>query len=93
MPDYKYRTNPRIPASHYRLGALWAWLKGRPVTTLIGDVFQARVEANEQWIRDNLAQRAKQMGKSPEELENEIYAEYGISETTERGKEEGEGEE
>ena len=80
MPDKKYRTSPRLPASHYRLGTLWAWLKGRSVTTLVSDVFQARAEANEDWIRRNLETRARQMGITPEELERRIYEEAGISE-------------
>jgi hypothetical protein len=67
--------------THYKTGALWAWLKGRPIATLVSDVFQARTEDsnNQAWIERNLAERASDMGVTTEELKQSIWNEAGLN--------------
>lgn len=69
-----------VPVTHYKTGALWAWLKGRPIATLASDVFQARTESsdNQTWIEKGIAERAADLGVSPEELKQQIWREAGI---------------
>ncbi|HEY9748372.1 MAG TPA: hypothetical protein V6C63_06830 [Allocoleopsis sp.] len=81
MPDKKIRTAMSVPVTHYKIGALWAWLKGRPIATLASDVFQARTEAseNQQWIEKTLAERANDMQITVEELKQRIWSEAGLT--------------
>ncbi len=81
MADKKVRTSTSIPMTHYKTGALWAWLKGRPIATLVSDVFQARTEDsnNQAWIERNLAERASDMGVTTEELKQSIWNEAGLN--------------
>ena len=81
MADKKIRTSLALPITHYKTGALWAWLKGRPIATLASDVFQARTEAseNQAWIEKTLAERASDMGVTVEELKRKIWAESGLT--------------
>lgn len=70
--DTKSRTTIQIPDYHWRRGKIWAWLKGRGIATLVSDVFQARVEANEDEIQRMLTNRAKDLGITPDELMDQI---------------------
>ena len=70
--DNKYRTTITIPEYHWRRGKIWAWVKGRGIATLMSDVFQARVEANEGEIQRMLENRAKDLGITPDELIQQI---------------------
>lgn len=81
MADKKLRTSISIPVTHYKTGALWAWLKGRPIATLASDVFQARTEAseNQAWIEKTLAERASDMGVTVDELKRRIWDESGLT--------------
>ncbi len=70
--DEKIRTQVQLPKYHANRGKIWAWCKSRPLATLIGDVFQARVEANADEIDLILNERAKDLGITPDELRQRI---------------------
>jgi hypothetical protein len=70
--DKKIRVTALIPEYHYRRGKLWGWVKGQPLTTLVANVFAARVEANEDEIERMIENRAKDLGKTKDELIAEI---------------------
>jgi hypothetical protein len=70
--DKKTRVTIQVPEYHYRRGKLWAWVKGQPLTTLASNVFAARVEANEEEIERMIENRARELGKTTEELITEI---------------------
>ena len=70
--DKKIRVTALIPEYHYRRGKLWGWVKGQPLTTLVANVFAARVEANEDEIERMIENRAKYLGKNKDELIAEI---------------------
>lgn len=74
MSDEVFRTTIKIPAYHYRLLKVWAYLKGRGVSTLATDIVQARIEANLDQINLMLESRAKDRGLSPEELMAKILS-------------------
>ena len=81
MADKKIRTSMSIPITHYKTGALWAWLKGRPIATLASDVFQARTEnaENQRWIEECINERATDLGVTPEQLKQQIWNDAGLS--------------
>ena len=81
VADKKIRTSTSIPITHYKTGALWSWLKGRPIATLVSDVFQARTENsdNQAWIEKTLAERASDMGLTVDELKRRIWDEAGLN--------------
>jgi hypothetical protein len=70
--DKKIKVSALIPEYHYRRGKLWGWVKGQPLTTLVANVFAARVEANEEEIERMIENRARDLGKTKEELITEI---------------------
>lgn len=57
---------------HYKWGKLWAYSKSRTLSRLITDVFEARLEANLDMIKEMIEDIAKQRGISVEELIEEI---------------------
>lgn len=73
MPsDEKYRINTTLPAYHLKWLKIWAFLKGTTKTTLASNTLQARIEANILLIKEMVAERAKDLGISPEELIDRI---------------------
>lgn len=57
---------------HYKWGKIWAYCKSRTLSRLITDVFEARLEANLDLIKEMLEDIAKQRGITVEELIDEI---------------------
>jgi hypothetical protein len=53
---------------HYKWGKLWAFAKRRSLAKMIGDVFEARVEANRGDIELMIRDIAEQRGLTYEEL-------------------------
>lgn len=70
--DKKIRITIQVPEYHYRRAKIWGWVKGQPLTTLASNVFAARVEANEDEIDRMIENRAKDLGKTKDELIDEI---------------------
>ena len=60
---------------HYKWGKLWAFTKNRTMSRLIVDVFEARVEANHDFILKMLEDIASQRGVSVDELIAEVMKE------------------
>ena len=73
--DEKVRCQIQLPRYHNDFGKLWAWAKSRPMGTLVGDVFQAKIEANKAEIYEMLDFRATQMRISRDELIQKILSE------------------
>lgn len=57
---------------HSKWGRLWAFAKNRPLSRLIVDVFEARVEANQAEIEKMIRDIAAQRGITFEELVAQI---------------------
>lgn len=57
---------------HYKWGKLWAFAKNRPISKLIADVFEARIEANKGEIEGMIRDIAEQRGITYEELVDQI---------------------
>ncbi|MBC7824930.1 MAG: hypothetical protein H7126_13885 [Candidatus Parcubacteria bacterium] len=57
---------------HYKWGKLWAFAKNRPLSKLIVDVFEARIEANKPEIEMMMRDIAEQRGITYEELVGQI---------------------
>ncbi len=57
---------------HYKWGKLWAFAKNRPISKLIVDVFEARIEANKSEIEMMIRDIAEQRGITYEELVDQI---------------------
>jgi hypothetical protein len=57
---------------HYKWGKLWAYSKSRTLSRLITDVFEARLEANLDLIKEMLNDIAQQRGITVDELIEEI---------------------
>jgi hypothetical protein len=57
---------------HYKWGKLWAFAKNRPLSRLITDVFEARIEANKTEIEEMIRDIAAQRGITYEELVEQI---------------------
>lgn len=57
---------------HYKWGKLWAFAKNRPISKLIVDVFEARIEANKDDIEMMVRDIAEQRGITYEELVSQI---------------------
>lgn len=59
---------------HYKWGKLWAFAKNRPTSRLMVDVFEARVEANHEFIKTMLADIADQKGITVDELIDQVLS-------------------
>lgn len=59
---------------HDKWGRLWAFAKNRPISKLIIDVVEARIEANRNEIEEMIRDIAKQRGITYEELVNEVLS-------------------
>ena len=57
---------------HYKWGKLWAFAKNRTVAKLIGDTFEARIEANRAEIELMIRDIAKQRGIPYDDLVEQI---------------------
>ena len=57
---------------HYKWGKLWSFAKNRPLSKLIVDVFEARIEANKSEIEMMMRDIAEQRGITYEELVDQI---------------------
>lgn len=57
---------------HYKWGKLWAFAKNRTVAKLIGDTFEARIEANRVDIELMIRDIAVQRGITYDELVEQI---------------------
>lgn len=57
---------------HYKWGKLWAFAKNRPISKLVVDVFEARIEANRADIELMIRDIAEQRGIKYEELVDQI---------------------
>lgn len=76
----KGRCTISLPPYHYRRGKLWAWAKGRGLAALVSDVFQARMEANDDLVDRILTDRAQDLGISVEELTQRILNDKDLDE-------------
>lgn len=65
---------------HYKWGKLWAYAKSRPLSRLVTDVFEARVEANKEEIETMIRDIAEQNGMTYEAMVEEIMQEDEKSE-------------
>lgn len=62
----------KLPPWHEKYLIWWAEMKGTSKTGLAQNVVQARVEANKAQIEDMLADRAKDLGISVEDLKAQL---------------------
>lgn len=69
------RRTIRIPIWHERYLKLWAWAKGQTPTALLGNIAQARIEANQEQIDRMIAGCAESMGVTVDDLEAKILGE------------------
>jgi hypothetical protein len=69
MPDQTTRIAITLSAYEHRLLTLWGKLHNKPASTFAGQIVGARIEANAELIRREIAEHAKSEGINPTELE------------------------
>jgi len=78
-----------LPAWHEKRLIWWAAMKNASKTMLAQNILQARVEANDGQIQTMLEERAKDMGKTVEQLKKELLDASSYSYADSDGESEG----
>lgn len=79
VQDEKVKMELYVPMTTYKRLVLWGWVKGQTRPELCSNIIAARAESNEEQFMRDIADRARDMSKTPEDLIQEIFDEAELA--------------